>query len=62
MMRRAKKVEIEVMMLTVDSITCGNRKHDLRTGFYIPFHITLGGLMQFAIKPMLSINYIAHEN
>ena len=30
------------MMLTVDSITGGNRERDLRTGFSIPFRLTLG--------------------
>src|SRR5207253_2536360 len=30
-------------MLTVDSITGGNRERDLRTGFSIPFSLTLAG-------------------
>ena len=33
MMARAKQAGIEVMMLTVDSITGGNRERDKRTGF-----------------------------
>ena len=33
MMQRAKEAGVEVMMLTVDSITGGNRERDLRTGF-----------------------------
>ncbi|MGH1440739.1 MAG: alpha-hydroxy acid oxidase [Cellvibrionaceae bacterium] len=61
MMERAKQAGIEVMMLTVDSITGGNRERDLRTGFSIPFRLTLGGLIQFAIKPMWGINYVTHE-
>ena len=52
MMARAKEAGVEVMMLTVDSITGGNRERDLRTGFSIPFRLTLGGMIQFAIKPM----------
>jgi L-lactate dehydrogenase (cytochrome) len=48
-------------MLTVDSITGGNRERDLRTGFSIPFRLTLNGLLQFAIKPMWGINYVTHE-
>ena len=32
-MQRAKDTCIEIMMLTVDSITGGNRERDLRTGF-----------------------------
>lgn len=62
MMSRAKAAGVQVMMLTVDSITGGNRERDLRTGFSIPFRLTLGGLIQFAIKPMWGINYVMHES
>ena len=61
MMERAKESGIQVMMLTVDSITGGNRERDLRTGFSIPFRLTLGGMLQFALKPMWGINYVTHE-
>ena len=61
MMQRAKEAGIDAMMLTVDSITGGNRERDLRTGFSIPFRLTLGGMWQFAIKPMWGINYVTHE-
>jgi L-lactate dehydrogenase (cytochrome) len=61
MMQRAKQAGINVMMLTVDSVTGGNRERDLRTGFSIPFRLTLGGMFQFAIKPMWAINYLTHE-
>jgi L-lactate dehydrogenase (cytochrome) len=62
MMSRAKEAGVEVMMLTVDSITGGNRERDKRTGFSIPFRLTLGGMAQFAIKPMWGINYVTHES
>ena len=61
MMQRAKAAGVEVMMLTVDSITGGNRERDKRTGFSIPFRLTLAGLLQFAIKPMWGIHYVTHE-
>src|SRR5215470_16397862 len=61
MMQRAKQAGVDVMMLTVDSITGGNRERDLRTGFSIPFRLTLGGMLQFAIKPMWGINFVTHE-
>ncbi len=61
MMQRAKDAGVNVMMLTVDSITGGNRERDLRTGFSIPFRLTLGGMLQFAMKPMWGINYATHE-
>ena len=61
MMQRAKQAGVEVMMLTVDSITGGNRERDKRTGFSIPFRLTLAGLLQFALKPAWGINYVTHE-
>jgi L-lactate dehydrogenase (cytochrome) len=61
MMQRAKEAGVNIMMLTVDSITGGNRERDLRTGFSIPFKLTLGGMLQFAIKPMWAISYLTHE-
>ena len=61
MMQRAKQAGVEVMMLTVDSITGGNRERDLRTGFSIPFKLTLAARLQFAIKPAWGINYLTHE-
>lgn len=61
MMAEAKRVGVDVMMLTVDSITGGNRERDVRSGFAIPFHLTLGSLLQFAVKPMWGVNYLIHE-
>ncbi len=61
MLQRARDAGVEVMMLTVDSITGGNRERDLRTGFSIPFRLTLGGMLEFARKPMWGLNYVTHE-
>ena len=61
MMDRAKRAGVRIMMLTVDSITGGNRERDLRTGFSIPLRLTLGGMMEFAIKPRWAIEYFTHE-
>lgn len=61
MMQRAKEAGVDVMMLTVDSITGGNRERDLRTGFSIPFRLTPAGMLQFAIKPRWGIDYLTHE-
>jgi L-lactate dehydrogenase (cytochrome) len=61
MLARAKEAGVNVMMLTVDSSTGGNRERDLRTGFSIPFRLTVAGMMQFAIKPMWGINFVTHE-
>jgi isopentenyl diphosphate isomerase/L-lactate dehydrogenase-like FMN-dependent dehydrogenase len=61
MLERARTAGVDIMMLTVDSITGGNRERDLRTGFAIPFRLTLGGMLQFALKPAWGLNYLAHE-
>jgi len=61
MLQRAKQAGVEVMMLTVDSITGGNRERDLRTGFSIPFRLTVAGMLQFALKPQWGLNYVTHE-
>ena len=62
MMERAKESGIDVMMLTVDSITGGNRERDKRTGFSIPFKLTPRGVLEFMIKPAWGINYVTHES
>ena len=61
MMERAKAAGVQVMMLTVDSITGGNRERDLRSGFSIPFRLNFNGLLQFVLKPMWGISYFTHE-
>ncbi|SCW47852.1 L-lactate dehydrogenase (cytochrome) [Rhizobium mongolense subsp. loessense] len=61
MMARSKQAGVNVMMLTVDSITGGNRERDKRTGFSIPFKLNLAGLTQFAVRPGWAINYLMHE-
>ena len=62
MMQRAKEAGVEMMMLTVDSITGGNLERDKRTGFAIPFKLNLAGMMQFAVKPAWALNYFTHES
>ena len=58
MMQSARQAGVDVMMLTVDSITGGNRERDLRTGFTIPMRLNLAGISQFALKPAWGINYL----
>lgn len=60
MLQSARHAGVEVMMLTVDTITGGNRERDLRTGFSIPLRLTLSGMMQFALKPAWAFNYLRH--
>ncbi|WP_372002211.1 alpha-hydroxy acid oxidase [Tistrella mobilis] len=61
MMQRARDAGVQVMMLTVDSITGGNRERDKRTGFAIPFRLNLAGITQFAVKPRWAIEHFTHE-
>ena len=61
MLARAKEAKINVFMLTVDTITGGNRERDLRTGFSIPMRLTLGGVTQFMIKPAWGLNFVLRE-
>ena len=61
MMERAKAAGVDVMMLTVDTITGGNRERDLRAGFTIPLRLTLGGMMSFALKPRWVFDYLRQE-
>ena len=51
-LERAKAAKFDVMALTVDTITGGNRERDLRTGFTSPPKLTLASLFSFATKPM----------
>lgn len=61
MMQTAKEIGIKVMMLTVDTITGGNRERDLRTGFAIPFQLTPRGVFDFAVRPAWGVNYLRNE-
>ncbi len=58
MLERAKDAKFDVLALTVDTITGGNRERDLRTGFKIPPELNLKGLLSFAAKPLWGINYL----
>ncbi len=60
MLQNAKDADVDIMMLTVDTITGGNRERDLKTGFSIPFKLTLNGIFQFLIKPVWALNYLTH--
>jgi L-lactate dehydrogenase (cytochrome) len=61
MIDRAKEAKFDVVALTVDTITGGNRERDLRTGFTSPPRLTLTSLASFALHPWWAFNYFAHE-
>ncbi len=58
MVERAKAAKFDVLTLTVDTITGGNRERDLRTGFTSPPKFTLSSLLSYACKPMWTLNYL----
>ena len=62
MLERAKEAGVDVLMLTVDTITGGNRERDLRTGFSIPLKLTPKAIAQFALKPRWALDYLTHES
>lgn len=60
MLARAKEANFDVLALTVDTATGGNRERDLRTGFTSPPRLTLKSLLSFAAHSTWSFNYLAH--
>ena len=58
LLERAKAASFDVLALTVDTITGGNRERDLRTGFTIPPKITPSSLLSFITKPSWGINFL----
>ena len=58
LLERAKNSNFDVLALTVDTITGGNRERDLRTGFTIPPKLTLQSMLEFALKPSWFLNHI----
>ena len=61
MLQRAKAENFDVLALTVDTITGGNRERDLRTGFTIPPNMNIYSIIDFLIKPLWTFNYLTHK-
>ncbi len=57
LMQRAKDANFNVLALTVDTITGGNRERDLHTGFTSPPKLTLNSIISFATHPMWAWNF-----
>ena len=60
-LQRAKEQNFDVLALTVDTITGGNRERDLRTGFTIPPNMNIYSILDFLIKPQWTFNYLTHK-
>ena len=61
MISMAQEANFEILTLTVDTITGGNRERDLRTGFTTPPKLTPKSIFQFGIKPAWALNYLLRE-
>lgn len=61
LLERARAAKFNVMALTVDTITGGNRERDLRTGFTSPPRLTPGSLFSFAAHPSWAWNFLTKE-
>ncbi len=61
MLEAAKAANFDILTLTVDTITGGNRERDLRTGFTSPPRLTPRSLLSFALHPSWTLNYLLRE-
>ncbi len=61
LLERARAANFNVMALTVDTITGGNRERDLRTGFTSPPKLTMSSALSFATHPMWAWNFFTKE-
>jgi L-lactate dehydrogenase (cytochrome) len=61
LLERARAANFNVMALTVDTITGGNRERDLRTGFTSPPKLTPASALSFATHPAWAWNFFTKE-
>ncbi|MEL7112350.1 MAG: alpha-hydroxy acid oxidase [Pseudomonadota bacterium] len=61
LLERARAANFNVMALTVDTITGGNRERDLRTGFTSPPKLTPSSLFSFAAHPSWAWNFLTKD-
>lgn len=61
LVERAKAANFNVLALTVDTITGGNRERDLKTGFTSPPKLTPSSAWSFATHPAWAWNFFTRE-
>ena len=61
LLERARAANFNVMALTVDTITGGNRERDLRTGFTSPPKLNLSSIWSFATHPAWAWNFFTGD-
>jgi L-lactate dehydrogenase (cytochrome) len=61
LLERARAANYNVLALTVDTITGGNRERDLYTGFTSPPRLTPQSLLSFATHPAWALNFLLRD-
>lgn len=61
LLERARAANYNVLALTVDTITGGNRERDLYTGFTSPPRLTPQSLLNFATHPAWALNFLLRD-
>lgn len=61
MIDKCKECDVDVLALTVDTITGGNRERDLKTGFTSPPKLTLRSFFSFLFSPSWTLNYLFRD-
>jgi L-lactate dehydrogenase (cytochrome) len=61
MIERCIAAKFDVLALTVDTTTGGNRERDLRTGFTSPLRLGINSFLSFAIHPRWATSYFTHK-
>lgn len=61
LMAKAKAAQFNVLTLTVDTITGGNRERDLDTGFSSPPRMTPSSLLSYAMHPAWTLNFLFRD-
>ena len=59
---RCKAAGFGALALTVDTIVAGNRERDYHTGMTTPPRLTPRSLLDFALHPHWTCNYLLHES
>jgi len=60
--QRCKAAKYEALCLTVDMPVAGNRERDKVTGMTMPPKFGLGSLLDFALHPHWSLNFLRHPD
>ncbi len=58
LMAKAKAAQFDVLTLTVDTITGGNRERDLETGFTAPPRMTPSSMLSYAVHLFWTMNFL----